>query len=220
MAEYRLFHGGNGKLFYKPVPIRDATAQSGYTTYASSIKRSAFVIPFHFDWGNEDWKLWAGDKGVTQIANGDVVVSHYLASGSAVNRIAIFNRMAAPVAGTAIKLELVGAAEAANASADDTTADQATDAAATEDTMNAGSTVLATLNVDLTVPGWKFINTSLFTTDESFLRMTVTGGNLTGACFTTLVDVTDYNTDFTCSCDRQPCLYDLPKPDCTRLPTG
>lgn len=219
MAEYRLFNGGNGKLFYKPVPIRDATAQSGYTTYASSIKRSAFVIPFHFDWGNEDWKLWAGDKGIANIVTGDVVVSHYLASGSAVSRIAILNRMAAP-AGTTLRLELIGTLESPGANADDAAGDAATDAAATEDTMNAGSSVLATMDVDLTVPGWKHINMATFLTDESFLRMTVTGGTLTGACFTTLVDVTDYNSDFTCSCDRQPCLYDLPAPDCKRLPTG
>jgi hypothetical protein len=206
MAVYGVALGGNkrtGGMWPGYSNLYASGNTAGNIDYAAHLKTRHKGLPFVWNGAGDDWQSWLHQETATgTLLVGDQLQTHWLNEGTNVEALYIHNKVAAaaatpgnatavppvlPTAATSIRVEIVNA---------------------------AGVVVGTPATVNLTVPGFSKVPVGLLLQTNSFVRVTLLGGDLTTACFAAFADLFNAFDEHPCSCFVPGCDVPTPSPEC------
>ena len=188
---YGIARGGNKRNFPGWDNIYASSNTAGNIKYAGHLTTRHYVVPLHVDFGATDWQNWLhmeSQNGTLLAANNDSLDLVWLNAGTQLNRIVIEHKKALPGVTASVQVH------------DET-----------------GATVGAPLVVDFSVAGYTGLGgeeLNLGMPKNGYVRMKAVTGDLATTCFTVMVDLVTFYTDFNCGCEPAPCVVTMPTPDC------
>jgi hypothetical protein len=180
--------GGNKRNFPGWDNIYSSGNTAGDIKYAGHLMVRHRVPLLHVDFSRNDWQSWLhmeSPTGTILAADTDALDVVFLNKGSFINRIVVEHKMA--LAGVTASAQVYD---------------------------NTGATVGPAMAIDFSTAGYTHLAIGQMMQKGGTLRITPVLGDLATACFTAMVDLTTFSTDYECGCAPAPCNVVTPDPLC------